>query len=390
YAVGGVSTRQNRVGALQFDTCGQPSFTMSGTNLEQQICTIDEELSNVELSVTGIMAFSNPVDLDFSSLPTGISGNFTPAQVNPDGSSIVDFTIDSGAVTPGLNEIVMRGQADDEPMTGTITREVTLSATIETAVPGAPTLLGPGDAATDVLTSPQLFWTGGAQSGDFTVEIATDPAFSNIVYSANVSATTHQVASALQFLTTYYWRARSDNNCGTGADSTVFSFTTTEEPAEICVSPALAIPDNNASGINSDIVLNLPDQDILDLNISVDLDHTYVGDLKIRLENVESATSVLLYDRHCGAGENMDVTLDDAATELVSICSPGTPVIDGTRKPINTLANFNGLPSSGTWRLNISDLADEDLGTLNEWCIIHTSTVPEPNDFLFEHGFEAD
>ena len=50
---------------------------------------------------------------------------------------------------------------------------------------------------------------------NYTIEIATDAAFTNIVESATV-ATTNYTSSGLGGNFTYYWRVTADNVCGAG------------------------------------------------------------------------------------------------------------------------------------------------------------------------------
>ena len=60
----------------------------------------------------------------------------------------------------------------------------------------------------------------------YTVEVASDPAFSDIVASATVTTTSWTVDLTLDSTTTYYWRVTPHNYCGDGPVSATFSFTT--------------------------------------------------------------------------------------------------------------------------------------------------------------------
>ena len=104
----------------------------------------------------------------------------------------------------------------------------TINATLTVFdLPGsAPTLLLPADGATDVSLSPQLSWSSVPGVLDYTVEIDDDPAFGSIDYTANESTTSHTVQTGLSMTTTYYWRVRANNTCGSSPNSIPFEFTT--------------------------------------------------------------------------------------------------------------------------------------------------------------------
>lgn len=95
-------------------------------------------------------------------------------------------------------------------------------------------------------------------------------------------------------------------------------------------SPFVPIPD--VSNVSDDIVVSgAPDgATLLDLNVFVDLEHTFLGDLAITLTS-PSATVVTLYANDCGANANMTVEFDDSGDPSYaqrrprgSIC-PSTP-----------------------------------------------------------------
>ena len=62
----------------------------------------------------------------------------------------------------------------------------------------------------------------------YSVEIATTPEFTEIIYAARVNETSHTV-SALPNATNaavYYWRVRAENGCGASTYSDVLRFYT--------------------------------------------------------------------------------------------------------------------------------------------------------------------
>jgi subtilisin-like proprotein convertase family protein len=156
-------------------------------------------------------------------------------------------------------------------------------------------------------------------------------------------------------------------------------------PSAYCDSipePAL-IPDNDPAGITRTILINAPFT-ITDLNVSVNLTHPFVGDLKIRLTHVDTATSVLLLDRPgltdldmvCG-GADIAATFDDAAGAFADdLCAATPPAIDGSVQPTEPLSAFDGQSISGIWQLNLSDNAVGNTGALFAWCLQLNSLAP--------------
>ncbi|HWT14287.1 MAG TPA: M36 family metallopeptidase, partial [Patescibacteria group bacterium] len=295
--------------------------------------------------------------------PPPSSATFTP---NPaPANSAASLTIGNTAgVTSGTYAMNVNGS------NGTQTFDLPLSLSVFAAAPTASALSSPANAAVDVPVSPTLSWTAATNGDSYIVEVATDNAFSNIVYTQAVTTTSHAVATPLQGSTQYFWRVRTSNPCGTGGTSTVSSFTT---QAFFCSTTDIVIPDNLPAGASGSLVV-ANGGTITDLDLSVVATHTWVGDLIFTLTHVESGTSVIAIDRPGRTGTsgngcnrpNIDATLDDeAASPVESQCTTGT-AINGTFTPNNPLAAFDGLDRAGTWRLTVSDNAGADTGTVTD------------------------
>ena len=149
--------------------------------------------------------------------------------------------------------------------------------------------------------------------------------------------------------------------------------------------PNLPIPDNTASGVTDELIV-LDHFLITDLNVGLEIDHTFVGDLVITSRNVFTNTAVTILDRPgrttSGNGCSSDdilVVLDDLAALAAELaCALNPPAIGGTLSPNNPLSVFNGQDGFGQWRLNVSDRAGEDVGVLKSWTLDFNSAVPVP------------
>lgn len=329
--------------------------------------------------------FVSPVTLSATGLPSGVTVGFsvnpvTPSAVPPPALSTVTFNAGASAAL-GNATVTLTGTS------GATSRTSSFALTVAQGITTAPTLTSPADMAAGVSLSPTFTWmaVGGATS--YTIEIATDAAFTSIVQTATV-ATTSYTAAALSPNTLYYWRVKATNACNEIV-ATARAFQT-GAVASLCRTPNLAIPDNNTTGVNDDLVIP-SGSSLVDLDVSVRAIHTYVGDLIFTLTHVETGTVVTVIDRPgrtttgTGCSENhINATLDDEATSPVeSQCAtsggatPPPYAIDGSFTPNNPLSAFDGQSLTGTWRLNASDRAGADTGTLTEWCLL----VPSDADY---------
>jgi len=128
---------------------------------------------------------------------------------------------------------------------------------------------------------------------------------------------------------------------------------------------------------------------ITDLDVTLDIDHTWVGDLIVTLEHADTGTSLTLIDQPgvpasgFGCGEdNIDCTLDDESNNgpVENACSTTDPAIGGNFLPEEMLSAFDGIDAAGDWILTITDqFSGGDNGVLNGWCLnITTGTASDP------------
>jgi subtilisin-like proprotein convertase family protein len=146
----------------------------------------------------------------------------------------------------------------------------------------------------------------------------------------------------------------------------------------------LGIPDNDSDGV-SDCIAIADGLTIADLNVAVTINHTWVGDLVVKLRHEQSGTEVLLINR-AGVGpgnaigcpnDDIRATLDDdTASQADSACSVSSPAINGLFRPTEPLAAFNGESIGGVWTINVSDHNSIDLGNLESWSLITQLEAP--------------
>ncbi len=167
-----------------------------------------------------------------------------------------------------------------------------------------------------------------------------------------------------------------------------------------------SIPDNNLIGTFSDIVV-ADNFAINDITVGLNsITHTWIGDLIVTLTHIDTNTTVDLFNRptrstttpSSGDDLNGSYNFNDAFTGDLwtaadsgdtSFAIPGGdyfPTGAGSSAKVPMLSTISGLPSSGTWRLNISDLAGGDIGALSSWTLnlqgSSPASVPGPLPLL--------
>ncbi len=146
-----------------------------------------------------------------------------------------------------------------------------------------------------------------------------------------------------------------------------FTYVSTDVPKPIAdnssVSSTLTVPDGYCVG---------------DIQLDLNITHTFVGDLAITLAH--NATTVTVVNRpqspsgNCSSN-NLNVRLDDLGSggSIQNNCGANsdapTPTSPPSFTPANPLAGFSGIGVGGVWTLTVSDLATIDTGTLNAWTL---------------------
>ncbi len=83
--------------------------------------------------------------------------------------------------------------------------------------PDAPALNLPADGTSVASGSVLLTWDASPLAKTYSVEIATDNTFTNLVETATDLTGTNYQTAKLPASTTYYWRVSGSNGCGRGS-----------------------------------------------------------------------------------------------------------------------------------------------------------------------------
>jgi subtilisin-like proprotein convertase family protein len=132
-----------------------------------------------------------------------------------------------------------------------------------------------------------------------------------------------------------------------------------------------SIPD--ASTLISDILVPVSAGRITDLDVSLNVFHSFDGDLDVTLTHLSTGTGLLLFNDVGGTNEGFEIRLnDEAGTDIGTATNPKLDgPITGTFNPIGSslLSVFATQDASGVWRLQITDDAASDSGTLMSWAL---------------------
>jgi hypothetical protein len=174
------------------------------------------------------------VTLSLSGHPLGAKVSFWPNPVVPPGTStlIIGFT---GRAEPGYYPLIITGTSSG----GTETIRAVLE--LVGGLPGVPILLAPPDGSPDQEPRPIFSWAEDSMAESYTIEIASDGGFSNIVDSASgLVAPNYRPGTHLPSDSIFSWRVRSENTCGKSPYSAIWTFRTSLTPGD-CLGPTAPV-----------------------------------------------------------------------------------------------------------------------------------------------------
>lgn len=150
----------------------------------------------------------------------------------------------------------------------------------QVVTPGVPGLSLPPNDLTNAKTPLLLDWEPVQGATSYSVSVATDASFENIVANSEGQAATEFLVTALLPQTRYYWRVRARNTAGFGNWSTIWNFTT-----------AVQVPDQ--------VVLVAPTSQSINVSIPVLLrwnPATRSDGYRVQISNVPDLNASVLAD----------------------------------------------------------------------------------------------
>ncbi len=355
-----------RITSFIFKECSF-GYTLAPAPAQLDVCAPTDPDPVFSIDVTSVGGWSFGVDLVATGEPPGTTSTFVPDNQLPDFTSAYTI-LGTGGSTTGTYTIGISGTGGDAPPT-LRTSQVVLNLAV--ADPGVATLTSPADGATGTSLTPTFTWAAGSDATSYDLEVATDDAFTNIVYSiTGLTGLSHTPASVLDPSTSYYWRVTASNVCDS-ITSGSFTFTTLLLVCETFDSTDVPKPIPEGGGTSGTTTSTLvvgaaAGGTVIDVNVlNLIGTHTYMGDLDFFVES-PATTSVQLWEQACGTDEDFDVNYDDEAPPGSTPCPPTD---GGTYQPESPLAAFIDEDSTGTWTLSIVDNYGGDSGQLDAWSL---------------------
>lgn len=318
------------------------------------------------------------------------------------------FRLQSTAPTPEVEPNNTTGTANPMPASGTV------SGTVTAVSPGEADFFSITLAAGDSVyigldMNPERdanVWNGRLGFGLFGNPPANQIVLAN---DANAGASALDPNSEAFFFTvkdagTYFFYVDSIVATGLGANAT-YNLTAT-------VYPAVAATANCTTYTSTDVPQTIPtgpgqvsstltvpgNPRIADLDVAINLNHTFMQDVDIHLVSPAGNDNGLLTDVGSGTAAGpqtlMDVIIDDEAALPQAFGS--TASFHVQPELAYRLHWFDGENAGGTWTLVLRDDATGDGGTLNNWSITVCEPPPPPacpagtvQQTVFSSDFEA-
>lgn len=354
-------------------TIQESEFVVSVTNPEMDVCEPANAVYNFTYNT--FLGFTGTTNFSVLGLPAGASAVVSPTSATADGTTGTVTVSGTGSLLIGSYPFSL------EAVSGTITKSVPLTLNVYNGTLASVVLASPLDGAIDVASDVELSWDLDPNAVDYLVEIATDASFGTILESATIQ-TNMYTASMLDVNTDYFWRVTSSNQCASSNPSAVFTFKTANLTCGIYTD---SVAQNiSASGVGNTVVstVNIPeDFPVTDVNVTIDITHTWSADLDITLTS-PNGTVVELTSYNGGSGDNYTGTIfDQEATG--GLITAGAAPFTGSFVPEGDLSTLYGEMSAGDWILTVVDDAEQDGGTFNsfdlEVCVMRTLSASDFN-----------
>lgn len=357
-----------------------PNFTLAATPTTRTVTPGTATTYSISNAATG--GFTSAITLSASPAIAGVTYAFAPNPVAAGGTSVL--TVSTGATTlVGTYAITVTGVG------GTLTKTVGITLVVSSPLPAGiktwsrtPNLTIPDNnatgitstvavAAADSMTVTSVSVSVNVQhtaKGDLTISLIAPNGTARILHNKTDGTTDHVnttfsiAVAANQALTTFNtynsvgtWTLKVTDTIAANTGTLVsWSMTFAGEKA---ISPALAIPDNNTTGVSS-VLAYTGSGTVASVRVRVTVVHTYKGDLEIALI-APDGTTVLLHNLTGGSTDNVSTEFPDLTASAQS------------------LAAFTGKTIAGNWTLRVRDLAAIDTGTLSNWTL-SLGTTPTP------------
>ncbi|QQL44469.1 proprotein convertase P-domain-containing protein [Sulfuriroseicoccus oceanibius] len=153
---------------------------------------------------------------------------------------------------------------------------------------------------------------------------------------------------------------------------------TTASGSHSAVDTPVEISSTGTPTITSSITVPSGAGNLTDANVTLDINHTWVGDLSITLIHPDGTRVSLSSNNGTSGDDYTNTTFDQSAGSSITSASPP---FTGTFRPEGDLDSLIGKTASGTWTLEIADSYSADGGSLQSWSLDLTTDAADDGSF---------
>ena len=343
------------------------SFAINALDGEHKsVCSDTQTSVNYSLSyiqeagLTGVTTFS------IDGLPAGATATFTPDNMSADGTFDLEIS-GLDAVTEGVYNMQVVGTNGNNQEI----KNIQLHVLKQNFTPQS--LIAPENGAVDRRRPFKLEWEEHPNAEQYVLQLSYNDSFSNIFLDETVNTTSYTIKEGTYGISnghTYYWRVKPINQCAEGDFSDIWHFKTLEINCSTQFeSTPVAIPSSaNSSPIES--VINYPhDYEISHIRTYVDISHSRISDLQIKLISPSGTEVILNQSGTCqGNYQDIQVNYDDNSPNTID-CYDTSPAIRDDVVPYESLSTFLWENALGDWTLSVSDPVNGEGGQINMWAL---------------------
>lgn len=344
-------------------------FTISGP-AQQSVC-VGTASTDIVFNFTATGTVPSTTFSVSAGLPGGATASFSPASATT--TTAVTLTVGNLAAVPvGDYTLTIQGAGS----AGSKTQDVILKVVDSTPL-AAQVLSAPANGATNQPVDVTLTWAATANASDYQLQVSLNPSFTTNIVDTMLTTTTYNLTGLTQG-EVYYWRVLPSNACVSGAFSASYSFQVGLDGCTTYSDAPGTVINDNATATTT---INVPTGGTInDVDVYLDISHTWIGDMNISLESPATTTVNFANLTGCGNVDNVDATFDDEAGSAIDC---GNIPNGNTYIPSAALSGFDGEDQAGTWTLSVTDGANGDPGVINNWsmeiCVPVSSPAPSFN-----------
>jgi len=346
---------------LIVDSVGPPTLSIGPVSpaVIGDCFSVNDEV-HFDFLITGSGGATDSLAMRVSGLPEELTTSFFPLNPRPGGRVRLKVSGMSSQLL-GVYEAVVSGVSAE----GEVSYPISITKFSGAPEPG-PGMDGPFGLLPDIRPALRV---RPAITDLYQFQVSTREDFSELMYDETTESPSFTLPTYLAPNSRYFWRARTrdaNGSCGISHWSTASFFTgdcptfsTTSDPVKISTGPPVQ---------TVEMALNiLSPGEITDIDLALDLEHSYLNDVKVDLIS-PSGTLANIFDRSCGGNDDILLSFDDESPVSEVFCPPVNPAAF-VQSPARGLSAFNGEELAGVWTLRARDYANQDGGQLNSFRI---------------------